>query len=189
MFDAWRESRSWNTVGHGEFKEKSVDYFQGVVSEYLRSHRDTFINTEYLIQLDEGAMDAKDRHWYCDAIALNLRMHTVDLCEISYSKTLHSLLRRLQVWSNNWPLVTAAIARESHLPKALDWIFQPHIFVHCECRQSLQKNLNTIIRPEGQSVQRPDPQITWLDDVLPWTYRPWDGTRYQENIEIKHHSE
>jgi hypothetical protein len=170
-----------------------VDYFQGVVSEYLRSHRDTFINTEYLIQLDEGVTDAKDRHWYCDAIAIHFRSRTIDLCEISYSKTLRSLYRRLQAWSDNWPQVTAAIVRDSNLKDLLasptGWRVQPHIFVHSRTKSDVEVKLKGILRPVGQGEKMPDPQITWLEDVLPWTYRAWNGTRYDENAEAKHHTE
>lgn len=48
-----------------------MDYFQGVVTEFLRANRSTFVNTEYLIQLDEVKTPLKARHWYCDALAVN----------------------------------------------------------------------------------------------------------------------
>jgi hypothetical protein len=42
-----------------------MDYFQGVVTEYLRADRTIFVNTECLIQLDGGDPPGKGRHWYC----------------------------------------------------------------------------------------------------------------------------
>jgi hypothetical protein len=65
-----------------------MDYFQGVVTEFLRANRSTFVNTEYLIQLDEGKLPVKSRHWYCDALAVNFEESTVFLCEVTYSKTM-----------------------------------------------------------------------------------------------------
>ncbi len=41
-----------------------MDYFQGVVTEYLRAKRSVFVNTEFMISLDEGDKPKKDRHWY-----------------------------------------------------------------------------------------------------------------------------
>ena len=135
----------------------------------------------------------KDRHWYCDAIAIHFRSCTIDLCEISYSKTLHSLYRRLQAWSDNWPQLTAAIVRDSSLKDLKSspskWRIQPHIFVHTKNHSDVEGKLKGIARQAGQSEQMPDPQITWLEDVLPWTYRAWNGTRYEENAEAKHHTE
>ena len=48
-----------------------MDYFQGVVTDYLRANRSVFVNTECLIQLDEGNKQLKCRHWFCDAMAVN----------------------------------------------------------------------------------------------------------------------
>lgn len=45
-----------------------MDYFQGVVTEYLVADRATYVNTEPLIQLDANELK-KGRHWYCDAAA------------------------------------------------------------------------------------------------------------------------
>ncbi len=47
-----------------------MDYYQGVVTDYLRADRAMFVNTECCIQLDEGNNpDAfPGRHWYCDAV-------------------------------------------------------------------------------------------------------------------------
>ena len=59
-----------------------MDYFQGVVTEYLRADRAMFVNTEYLIQLEPGNAPAKNKHWYCDAVAVNMRDN-----EVSYVKS------------------------------------------------------------------------------------------------------
>jgi hypothetical protein len=62
-----------------------MDYFQGVVTEFLRADRAMFVNTEYLIQLDPGTSLGKGRHWYCDALTINFKDSTVYLCEVTYS--------------------------------------------------------------------------------------------------------
>ena len=51
-----------------------MDYYQGVVTEYLRANRATFVNTECCIQLNPGPHpDNSGPHWYCDAVAVNLQ--------------------------------------------------------------------------------------------------------------------
>ena len=94
-----------------------MDYFQGVVTEYLRANRAVFVNTECLIQLDEGDKQFKDRHWYCDAMAVNFKDKAIYLCEITYSGTMQSLVGRLQAWQSNWAELTAAVIRDSGTPR------------------------------------------------------------------------
>lgn len=149
-----------------------MDYFQGVVTEFLRANRSTFVNTEYLIQLDEGATPLKARHWYCDALAVNFQDSTVYLCEITYSKTMTALLSRLQAWAANWEGVCAAIARDSRLAGA--WNFKPWVFVPEDSRPLLLRKLEL-----GQSLSLPQrsmpaPVVTTLESVAPWNYCSWD---------------
>jgi hypothetical protein len=64
-----------------------MDYYQGVVTDYIRADRSMFVNTEYCLQLEPGDRPAKGKHWYCDAVATDFRRQCVYLCEISFSKT------------------------------------------------------------------------------------------------------
>jgi hypothetical protein len=88
-----------------------MDYFQGVVTEYLRANRSTFVNTECLIQLKPGDSPAKGEHWYCDAVAVNFQEKAAFLCEVTYSRTLQSLFTRLAGWINNWAGIESALHR------------------------------------------------------------------------------
>ena len=105
-------SSSTNTQSEGN----SVDYFQGVVTEYLRVG-EVFVDAECLIQLDPGDVPLKDRHWYCDIMAVDSRKSTAYLCEVTYSTTMHSLQERLQDWENNWAELRAALYRDSRIPE------------------------------------------------------------------------
>ena len=40
-----------------------MDYFQGVVVEYLRADRAMFVNTECLVSLEPAEAPAKGKHW------------------------------------------------------------------------------------------------------------------------------
>lgn len=149
-----------------------MDYFQGVVSEYLRADRATFVNTECLLQLKPGDSPGKGTHWYCDVVAANFREQAVYLCEVTYSMTLHALLGRLRAWSNNWPGLCSAIVRDCGVPK--DWHVQPWLFIPKERHAVLKRKLGTIVNIGGADGGMPSPRITHLEAVVPWKYRTWD---------------
>src|SRR5258708_7278678 len=97
-----------------------MDYYETVMLHYLRADRAIFINSECCIQLNPAANpDVSGPHWYCDAVASDLRERTILLCETSYSKGLTSLTKRLQDWHVNWGSLTQALVRASHLHA--DW--------------------------------------------------------------------
>ena len=149
-----------------------MDYFQGVVTEYLRANRCVFVNTECLIQLDEGDKQFKSRHWYCDAMAVNFRERTVFLCEITYSATMQSLLGRLLAWQQNWLELTVSVLRDSCVPT--DWKVQPWLFIPADHHKLFTEKSSRILPTAGASDQMPSPRITYLEAVVPWKYRTWD---------------
>lgn len=152
-----------------------MDYFQGVVTEYLRAKRSVFVNTECLISLDEGDKPKKDRHWYCDAMAVDFKGKSVFLCEITYSTTAQSLLSRLQDWRNCWPALASAVRRDSGVPE--EWIVSPWVFVPSKYEKAFLKRYSALRSPADVSVQMPDPRITHLESTLPWEYLiTWNRT-------------
>jgi hypothetical protein len=146
-----------------------MDYFQGVVTEYLRANRSVFVNTEFLIQLDDGEKQLKDRHWYCDALAVNFKESKLYLCEITFSATMQALISRLQAWQNNWDELVKAVARDSGIPS--DWKCQPWVFIPKKYDEIFTKKLAQITLSDSQM---PAPRVTFLETVLPWEYRSWD---------------
>jgi hypothetical protein len=150
-----------------------MDYYQGVVTEYLRADRAMFVNTECCLQLNAAANpDNSGPHWYCDAVAVNFRESAVYLCEISYSKTLDALVKRLTAWRNHWPALCQAIVRDCHVPAA--WSVHPWLFVPEERRALLEAKLLMIASAGGDASTVAEPQITNLEDIAPWKYRSWD---------------
>jgi hypothetical protein len=149
-----------------------VDYFQGVVTEYLRADRATFVNTELLIQLEPGDSPAKGRHWYCDVVAVSFKDKTVHLCEVTFSKSLGALFERLNGWAANWSELRAAIQRDCRVPS--DWTVQPRVFIPKQLNDTYQKKLAGLVLPGDGSSKMPAPLITNLESVLPWEYRSWD---------------
>ena len=148
-----------------------MDYFQGVVTEYLRADRSMFVNSECLLQLDPGDPPAKGRHWYCDAVAVNFRESTVYLCEVTYSATLQALLGRLAGWRAHWPELRTALKRDCSVPT--EWNAVPWVFIPSKCHDLLTKKLDSIPVKEGKASM-PRPRITFLESVTPWSYRTWD---------------
>ena len=149
-----------------------MDYFQGVVTEYLRANRSTFVNSEFCIQLDPDGEPQKGRHWYCDAVAANFESKTIYLCEVTYSKTLQALVTRLQAWNKNWPLLCQAIFRDCSVPN--DWAVQPWMFIPNEGREIFKKRLAAFGIEKKSSGLMPYPSITDLEEVVPWKYSSWN---------------
>lgn len=149
-----------------------MDYFQGVVTEYLRANRSVFVNTECLLQLDEGDKLQKNRHWYCDAVAVNFKETKVYLCEITYSTTMQSLLARLQLWRSNWAELTLAVLRSSSIPET--WSVQPWLFIPKKHHDLFTKKSARPSPAPGVVAEMPDPRITYLEAVVPWEYCTWD---------------
>jgi hypothetical protein len=149
-----------------------LDYFQGVVTEYLRANRSVFVNTECLIQLDDGDKQFKDRHWYCDAMAASFKDKTTYLCEITYSGTMQSLVSRLQAWQSNWAELTSAVLRDSGAPN--DWKVQPWVFIPQKRRDVFNKKMSMLNPIVKEGSQMPRPRITYLEHVVPWEYKTWD---------------
>lgn len=153
-----------------------MDYFQGVVTEFLRAKRSQFVNTEYMINLDLDGIYLKGRHWYCDVVAIDFAEHTVHLCEVTYSKTLQAIIARLQAWSQEWPSVVSSIHRDSALTG--EWAIAPRVFIPQELEPLLQSKLANISRPDDSSLHMPEPIVTALETVLPWRYRSWNGKAF-----------
>lgn len=142
-----------------------MDFYQGVVIEYIRADRALFVNPQSCIQInDHPNPDKSGPHWYCDAVAVDFRSQTVFLCEISYAQNLPTLITRLTEWSQHWDDVRAALIRDHHLPT--EWTIRVWLFVpECEINHldSKLKELGL-----GQVMQ---PRITPLESVQPWMYR------------------
>ena len=148
-----------------------MDYFQGVVTEYLVADRKTFVNSELLIQLDADNTK-KDRHWYCDAAATSFGDSTLYLCEVTYSKTMSALAKRLLAWSTNWLEVQEALRRDCAIPDS--WAVQPWVFIPEKYHESLKSRITELAEENRPQNAMPYPRITYLESVVPWNYVTWD---------------
>jgi hypothetical protein len=145
-----------------------MDYYQGVVVEYLRADRAVFVNTECCIQLNEADNpDGSGPHWYADAVACDFGSRTVFLCEVTFSLSLAALLKRLCGWNANWDALKAALVRDSKLPS--DWDVRPWLFIPEQLIPLLVQKLQIL---DPQPI-RFTPRITPLEMVQPWRYRSW----------------
>jgi len=151
-----------------------MDYYQGVVVEYLRADRAMFVNTEYCIQISDALNPGPGEHWFCDAVACDFRARTVFLCEISFSASLGSMIRRLKAWRDNWDGVRAALRRDGRVPDT--WAVRPWCFIPQRegPKDQLAKQCQAI-----QAVGAPAfvPKVLPLELVQPWRYRSWDRVR------------
>lgn len=159
-----------------------MDYYQGVVTEYLRADRAIFLNTECCIQLNAGANpDTTGPHWFCDAVAVDFRAEVVFLCEVSYARGLGALLRRLSEWNREWSKVRAAVVRDCSLPAR--WPVRPWLFIPEECVSSAIAGIQGLRGVDGVAPL-PIPRITTLEMIAPWKYRSWDraGEKEKPNV-------
>ncbi|EGV16452.1 hypothetical protein [Thiocapsa marina] len=149
-----------------------MDYFQGVVIEYLRAKRSIFVNPQYLISLDEGKLK-KGRHWYCDSVAVDLKEKSIYLCEITYSSNAYALISRLADWRSCWQEVADSIRRDSSVPS--EWAVRPWIFIPRKYEEDFRSKFGRFSTPSDSAVQMPYPLITHLESTLPWEYLiTWD---------------
>ncbi len=145
-----------------------MDHFESVVFDYLRANRSTFVNSQFCIQLNPGSNpDTSGPHWYCDAVAVNFKTARIDLCEITYASPPTSLFKRLSAWSENWKLLCQALKRDAGVPE--DWHVRPRLFI----RRDVEARVSAFLASLPTS-DMPQPQITYLEDVLPWQYCSWD---------------
>ena len=150
-----------------------MDYYQGVVVEYLRADRSVFVNTEFCLQLNgAGNPDSSGPHWYCDALAVNLKEQVVYLCEISYSRSLGTMLKRLADWNRHWDAVQLALTRDAHIPG--NWPVRPWLFIPERCVNTALKGLQRIGSKQTEIRNLPQPRITTLEAVAPWNYASWN---------------
>ena len=145
-----------------------MDYYQGVVTEFLRADRATFVNPECPIQMARSAAPPKGTSWYCDVVAVNFRERKVYLCEVTYSTALHPLLRRLRAWSTNWSAVCSAIFRDCSVPE--DWKIQPWVFIPKKSRALLEEKLKSLTNVGDVEGNMPLPLIKDLEEVAPCEY-------------------
>jgi len=99
-------------VGVDEWaKRKGLNYGTIVVDLERRTVVDV-LDTYDVEAVERWFSAHPDIQWYCDAVAVNLRDKRVFLCEITYSKTLHDLNKRLVSWASNWPTLCKALTRD-----------------------------------------------------------------------------
>jgi hypothetical protein len=149
----------------------ALDFYQGVVLDYLRADRAIFVNTECCIQLIKNPNpDKSGPHWYCDAVAVELLKREVFLCEISYAKGLVSLTKRLKEWSQHWPKVRTALERDCEIPEG--WSVRPWLFVPTKSIGAIVHTLELIKGADDAPFFKA--RITPLEKVQPWLYHSWN---------------
>ena len=149
-----------------------MDYFQGIVTDYLRADRSVFVNTECLIQLEPGDAPPKNEHWYCDIVAVCFRDRRVYLCEVTFSKSLQGLAKRLHAWSAQWPAVVAAVHNDCMTPPAFEVL--PWVFIPERSSRTWGRLRSTIASAAPTEPVMPSPRLTYLEHTVPWLYKGWN---------------
>lgn len=139
-----------------------MDYFQSIVEQYLQADRANLISTEFFLQHKDKENDLGPPNWYIDILNVNMREQRVYLCEITYARKLHDLIKKLRAWTENSQKISQALQR-AHIPQ--EWPVRVWLFVP---ESSIQKLL-----PQLPNFDSP-PRITPLEMTLPWKYDRWN---------------
>ena len=145
-----------------------MDHYKAVVMQYLQSDRTVFVNAECCIRLDDTAnVEKGGPHWFCDAVAIDLRHRAVYLCDVAYK--LQALVKKMAAWAQHWEAVKAALQRDCKVPAS--WRIHVWLFVPRDTIAMLDEKLEELRRRQGCPFKV---KITSLEDVQPWRFWTWD---------------
>ena len=145
-----------------------MDYFQGVVADYLSADPTMFVQAESCIRLNPNGALKKGEHWYCDILAVSFREQTAYLCDVTLSRTLTALLKRLREWDANWTDVCDALRQDNRIPDG--WHVRPWVFVPAAQKELVSRGVTTLLRADAGVDRIPRPLVTGLEDVAPLLY-------------------
>ena len=164
-----------------------MDYYQGVVREFLQTDRSMFVNEELIIDLDYDekrpqGKNAKGRHWICDLAAISQRERTMYLGEVTFNKSLQSLLKRFENWAKVWPELVDSLVRDSGLDRA--WKVVPWAFIPEASRDLFDSRIAMMEKVGSGSDDMPSPKVTYLEDCVPWKHKEWKGrpSEYMQSL-------
>jgi hypothetical protein len=154
-----------------QLRRRILDYYQGVINDYIAADRALFINPEFCLQINAATnAETNGTHWYADAVAVDFRDRNIFLCEMTFSSSLYSLIKRLTSWKEHWHLIPEILKRDAFLPE--EWPIRPWIFVPEERVPKLLKGISALINDTEQPL--PTPRITTMEMVQPWQYKTWN---------------
>ena len=150
-----------------------MDYFQGVVLEYLRANRSCFVNPEFWIRGNLEKPHDKP-HWFVDVLAVDMKFKAVYLCEVTYAKQPRALIQRLQSWSKHWDIISQTLKEDTCIDK--DWPVIPWVFGAPDTLKVVEPALERLF---------PDPKsrMTSLEQVVPWKYCTYDRKEEMKRAE------
>lgn len=153
-----------------------MDHYKAVVMQYLQSDRTVFVNAECCIRLDDQApLEKGGPHWFCDAVAIDLRHRAVYLCDVAYK--LQALVKKMAAWAQHWDGIKAALQRDCKLPAS--WRIHVWLFVPRDTIEVLDEKLEELRRKQGCPFKV---KITALEDVQPWRFWTWDRSDAANDI-------
>lgn len=100
-----------------------------------------------------------------------MKSFSVYLCEVTYSKTLQALRKRLKAWDSNWVDLKLALERDCGITQ--NWSVEPWLFIP----QSLHEKISSL----SCTANMPQPRVTYLESVAPWNYE--EENRIDDRLE------
>jgi hypothetical protein len=146
-----------------------MDYYEGVVGDFLSSDPTVFVKPQCPIQLRPGPRPAAGEHWYCDVVALSFRDPvTIFLCEVTTDVKAKRLIGRLHERDAYWPEVRAALARDNLLLPG--WRVRPWALPPAAGADVLSRGISGFMVQAPGPDRMPRPLVTCLEDVAPWLH-------------------
>jgi hypothetical protein len=127
-----------------------------------------FVNPQCRIQLVPGSKPRKGESWYCDILAVSFRDSTAYLCEVTLSRSIAALDKRLREWNENWSAIRDALSRDNAIPES--WAVRPWVFVPEAQTELVSSKVARFLDSTVGSERMPAPRITSLESVTPWQY-------------------
>jgi hypothetical protein len=101
------------------------------------------VNTECCIRLDAPEnTDKGGPHWFCDAVAIDLRHRAVYLCDVAFK--LQALVKKIAAWAQFWDGIKGALQRDCKLPAS--WRVHVWLFVTRDTVEMLDAKLEGLRR-------------------------------------------
>jgi hypothetical protein len=104
------------------------------------------------------------------------------LGEVTFNKSLQSLVKRFENWAKVWPKLVESLVRDSGLDPS--WKVIPWAFIPKASLDLLDTRVAMMEKVGSRSGEMPLPKVTCLEDCVPWKHKEWKGrpSEYMQSL-------
>jgi hypothetical protein len=132
-----------------------MDFYQGVVAEYVASNRAYFVSGEFMIPRKAGG------YFLVDLVAISPSEQHVYLCEVTYSQRIANIIRKVKCYHQERDDIQAQLFKIAGI--STNWKLMPWLFVLAKHHKTIDARLR---------VECPNwhVRIDDLETVGPWNF-------------------